>query len=264
MKPKGSSTQLKKSKERAPVKRHVWFNGISGRMGEETSQLLQHHKTLVLAGGSDQSTEITSQVSVSSFHSAELVIDFSSPAGNAALLNSAASSSGQCFLIGTTGLDGKLLKKWEKLAQQNELLVVSAANTSFGIYILAKQVGAMAAVLTAENWDIEIIETHHNKKQDSPSGTALLLARMISKACPGYQVTAGRSKARQAKSVGIHSVRGGGVFGEHQIRFIAQHEELEVTHRAFSRALFAEGALVLGERLLKSKKRGFYLLEDFE
>ncbi|MCX6125879.1 MAG: 4-hydroxy-tetrahydrodipicolinate reductase [Proteobacteria bacterium] len=254
---------MTKSKELNPVKRRVWFNGISGRMGQETCSQLQRHKTLVLAGGSDQSTKIASKEFSSNFNSADLVIDFSSPAGNAALFNSAALSCGQCFLIGTTGLDANFFKKWEKLAVRNNLLVVVAANTSFGIYILARQVGALAAVLTAENWDIEIVETHHSKKQDSPSGTALLLARMISKACPGYKVTTGRSKSRVPNSIGIHSVRGGGVFGEHQIRFIAQHEDIDLTHRAFSRVLFAEGALVLGERLLKSKKHGFYLLEDF-
>jgi 4-hydroxy-tetrahydrodipicolinate reductase len=100
-------------------------------------------------------------------------------------------------------------------------------------------------LLAPLGFDIEITETHHRMKADAPSGTALLLADVIHSALPGSTIDFNRTGARKKNSIGVHSVRGGGIFGEHDIRLISDDEELSISHRAFSRALFAKGALSL-------------------
>jgi len=87
---------------------------------------------------------------------------------------------------------------------------------------------------------------------------------MIHKACPDHKLVLNRSGARETQTIGVHAIRGGGVFGEHEVRFIGEHEELYIGHRAFSRELFADGALRLGQQLFKSHKTGFIRLEDWQ
>ena len=114
------------------------------------------------------------------------------------------------------------------------------------------------------DFDIEIIETHHSAKLDAPSGTALMLADEIQNAIGEREYVyerASRRASRPKKEIGIHSVRGGGVIGEHTVMIIGQHETISVTHRAHDRGLFAYGALRAAE-FIADKKNGFYTMKD--
>lgn len=235
----------------------VWISGISGRMGSEISKALEDSKTLKLLGGHDAkaSAEIK-------FKSADIYIDFSSIEGNQALLKQLQPLKKKIVLIGTTGLTEKHTQAWKKLATANKHLVLFAPNTSLGIYTLAKYAGKIARSLVDSHFDVELIETHHNQKKDAPSGTALLLAKVIQKECPEFKIVLGHSGLRKSKTIGVHAVRGGGVFGEHEIRFIGANEEIKIAHRAFSRALFAQGAVSLAEKLRARNDSGLIFIED--
>ena len=242
----------------------VWVNGISGKMGILISSSLKDHSSFTLLGGSDaknicQNTEI-----VGSFDSATLseklavtglIIDFSSAKGNQLLLDAISeqkNTASHTILIGTTGLDKQLRNSWKDFAAKTNSRLLFAPNTSIGILTLAQTVRALSSKLTKQNFDIEIIETHHRDKLDSPSGTATFLADTIQSALEqDTQLCSSYTSKRPTNSIGVHSVRGGGVFGEHEIRFIGDHEELYLGHRALSRDLFAQGALRLSEWLIK-------------
>jgi 4-hydroxy-tetrahydrodipicolinate reductase len=120
-----------------------------------------------------------------------------------------------------------------------------------------------ARALKGKGFDIEIVESHHRNKVDSPSGTALLLAKNISEEIPKSEIISSRKSKRRAEEIGVHSIRGGNVFGEHHISFLGDSEEIVFSHRALSRSLFANGALVLG-KWLADRKPGFYGLSDVE
>lgn len=248
-------------KKAVSAKFKVWIHGISGRMGQEIAHLIANHDRLYLAGGSDKDTP--PKTIQKGILACDIVIDFSSPDGSMALQKQMAHLTGKAVLIGTTGLSVAQIKKWSDTATNQKHRILAAANTSLGIYTLAQHVGALAALLAPEDFDIEIIETHHNKKIDAPSGTALFLAKMIQKDCPDFKLVFGHSKKRSPKTIGVHAVRGGGVFGEHEVRFIGAHEEIKITHRAFSRGLFANGALALALRLVKRKPFGLITVDQF-
>jgi 4-hydroxy-tetrahydrodipicolinate reductase len=249
-----------KTPKRTRSQANIWINGVSGRMGQNILALLNESKEFTYLGGSDQANLIKPSL----ISQSDIIIDFSSAGGNLLLLNAAKKMRSTKFLIGTTGLTAARFTQWKAVANKNKHLVLFAPNTSFGIYLLSTQVGNFASELASKDWDIEIIETHHNKKTDSPSGTAKFLARRIASACPGFRVAGSHSGPRVSKTIGVHAVRGGGVTGEHEIRFIGKHEEISITHRAFSRSLFAEGALVFSKMLVNSRKSGCFQLEDFQ
>ena len=245
-------------KTKGGSKASLWIHGISGRMGQEISELLAADKELSLLGGSDQKSKLNDEI-----ENADIIVDFSSTAGNLQLQKHLAKFVGKKVLIGTTGLSSSALNSWKVFARNKENLVILAPNTSFGIYTMAISVGSLAKKLADQNWSIEIVEAHHSRKLDAPSGTANLLARMIQKECPKLSVTEKHASPRRPDSIGIHSIRGGGIVGEHEVRFIGPQEEICVSHRAFSRSLFAHGAIGLCKSLLASNKSGFFMLEDF-
>lgn len=199
---------------------------------------------------------------------AELFIDFSLPEASMALADLLAASetpSGpqahkcdKAILVATTGLSPEQLDRWQQLGRQHRVLI--APNTSLGVaasYQMAKQ---LAASLGRESFDVEIVETHHRYKQDAPSGTALFLAEAVC-ADGKRQAVTDRKAARQTGEVGVAALRGGSVFGEHEIRFLSDHEEVTISHRAFDRGLFAKGSLALSRWVL-SQTPGFYHLRD--
>ncbi len=195
----------------------------------------------------------------------DLVLDFSSPDGNALLLKALTLGKVKNLhvLVGTTGLDAKAQKQWAALAKSLSLAVLMAPNTSIGVLVATKAALFAAAPLAKLGFDVEIVETHHRAKKDAPSGTAKFMAEVLQEGLTGTKIQTARSGARQAGEIGVHSVRGGGVFGEHEIRLLGDNEEITLKHRAFSRTLFASGALVLGRWLLQQKP-GFFLLRDIQ
>ena len=166
-------------------------------------------------------------------------------------------------VICTTGLDEATLAQVEATAKS--VPVFRSANMSLGINLMAELLEKMVRVLGDSGFDPEIIEKHHNKKLDAPSGTALILADAINGAADGaYEYVYDRSAVRQergAKELGIHAVRGGTIVGEHTVLFAGKDEVLEIKHTANSKEVFAIGT-VKAVRFLHTKPAGLYSMRD--
>jgi len=152
-------------------------------------------------------------------------------------------SLGVNCVIGTTGLSDDFLRRFEAQVAENEVSAIVTPNFSVGVNVFWKICGVLAAVL--EEYDVEIIETHHDKKKDAPSGTALKAAQIVSEVTGIEKMVYGRSgvTGERGREIGIHSIRAGDVVGEHTIIFAGNKERIELTHRAHSREAFAEGAV---------------------
>jgi 4-hydroxy-tetrahydrodipicolinate reductase len=192
---------------------------------------------------------------------ADVLVDFSAPAALPESLDGAM-SAGIPILLGTTGLD-ELADQRIATAAKN-IAVLRAANTSLGIALLTELVERAAKVL-GPDWDIEISETHHRNKADSPSGTALLLGQAAADG-RGSPLEAERARLgtglkRHRGAVGFASVRGGTVAGDHDVMFLGPDERLTLSHHAESRMIFARGALA-AVRFLVGRPAGLYSMRD--
>jgi 4-hydroxy-tetrahydrodipicolinate reductase len=196
-------------------------------------------------------------------HRPDVYVDFTVPEAVEAHL-ACAVKHGKPILIGTTGLTADHQRAIDEAARK--VAVIQAANTSLGVNLLAHLVRETARKL-GEDWDVEIVEMHHRFKVDSPSGTALMLGQA---AAEGRGValdtvaTRGRdgiTGARKAGTIGLASLRGGSVSGDHQVIFAGEYERLELGHRAESRAIFARGA-VEAALWLHGKPAGRYTMAD--
>jgi len=192
----------------------------------------------------------------------EVLVDFSAPDALRASLDRAV-SAGVPLLIGTTGL----IDEHEALIADAAKIIpiLRAPNTSLGVALLADLVERAAAVLGPDQWDIEIVEAHHNKKADAPSGTALHLGKAADKGrgggSPDERGRDGTGLKRQAGAIGYSAVRGGTVAGDHDVLFLGPDERLILSHRAENRMIFARGALAAA-RFLKGKPAGLYSMAD--
>lgn len=242
--------------------------GASGRMGTQLVELLKNHSELrldatvtskeILAFDEKHTAVLkhTPQSLVAVLQGADVIIDFSSATGTKALIKGLNSVEEKTVLVGTTGLSDKDKTDIKKIAKARKHRILMAGNTSLGVATLAKLAHMAAAALSPSGFDIEITETHHRMKADAPSGTALLLANVITKARPELAIVFNRAGKRKPNTIGINAVRGGGVIGEHEIRFINDDEEIKLSHRAFNRTLFAQGALHLLSDAQKNIKPG--------
>jgi 4-hydroxy-tetrahydrodipicolinate reductase len=211
----------------------IAVNGAAGRMGQAVIAAAQSLDGFDIVGAMDHDG--------GDFGAAQAVIDFSTPAGALAAL--AALPPGAAFITGTTGLGAEQQRAIVQAASSRP--VVQAGNFSVGVALLAGLV-EMAAKRLDDGWDIEVAETHHRKKADAPSGTALTLARAAARGRNGtLDVAAGmdRSGPRPAGLIGFSVSRAGGVVGEHAVSFTSGRERVTLGHDAFDRAIFAEGAL---------------------
>jgi 4-hydroxy-tetrahydrodipicolinate reductase len=194
---------------------------------------------------------------------ADVWIDFSAPAATMVNLQ-AAVACGAAMVIGTTGLSAA--DKEKVAAAAKTIPVVFTPNMSMGLNVMLKLI-ADAARLLGPGYDIEIVETHHRLKRDAPSGTALRLAEAVAEA-------SGRDLAQTARydrhgdigprtdaEIGIQTLRGGDVFGDHTVFFLGQGDRLEITHRASSRDTFAHGA-VRAALWLAGKPAGLFDMQD--
>lgn len=216
----------------------------AGRMGQ----------AITAAVGQDPSFTIDNDLG-------DVLVDFSAPAALQASLDRAI-SAGIPILVGTTGLDDDADRRIAAAAQ--EIAVLRASNTSLGVALLGELVERAAHVL-GNDWDIEIVETHHRHKADAPSGTAITLAEAAARgrAAP-LKAEAGRAGTglrREAGAIGFSSVRGGTVAGDHDVMFLGEEERLILSHRAESRMIFARGALAAA-RFLVGKAAGLYSMRD--
>jgi 4-hydroxy-tetrahydrodipicolinate reductase len=193
---------------------------------------------------------------------ADVVLDASGPAGAAAALGWAQGRK-LPLVVCTTGLPDATERQIVKAA--SEIPIFKSANLSLGINLLLSFLRKYAAVLDGAGFDIEIVEKHHNQKIDAPSGTALMLADAANDAVSnrfGYVVDRTSRQARRTRNeIGVHSLRGGSIVGEHTVVFAGRDEVIEVTHIAQSKELFAVGALRAAEYLL-GKGPGLYTMRD--
>ncbi|MFO7893606.1 MAG: 4-hydroxy-tetrahydrodipicolinate reductase [Longimicrobiales bacterium] len=197
---------------------------------------------------------------------ADAIIDFSAPEQLSALLAGAVGAlEGKALLVGTTGLTDELMDALDAVAEISAVLV--ASNFSVGVNLLMELVERAAGALSAEGYDIEVVEAHHGGKEDAPSGTALSLAEAAARGrdrpLDEYRRDgrSGRVGARPVGEIGLHAVRGGGIAGEHTVRFLGAGEEVVLGHRAGSRELFADGALVAA-RWLVGRAPGWYTMRQ--
>ncbi|HEY0629020.1 MAG TPA: 4-hydroxy-tetrahydrodipicolinate reductase [Sphingomicrobium sp.] len=192
----------------------------------------------------------------------EVLVDFSAPDALRASLDRAVSAAVP-LLIGTTGL----IDEHESLIADaaRTIPILRAPNTSLGVALLADLVERAARVLGPDQWDVEIVEAHHRKKADAPSGTALQLGAAADRgrggASPIERGRDGTGLARQQGAIGYSAIRGGTVAGDHDVMFLGSDERLILSHRAESRAIFARGALAAA-RFLKGKPGGLYSMRD--
>jgi 4-hydroxy-tetrahydrodipicolinate reductase len=258
----------------------VVVTGISGRMGSVIARMVRHAKDLELTGATDkpgspsigldvglaahlgaielQTSDALSRV----LTDADVVIDFTTP--ESSLEHAKACAAARVpLVIGTTGFSADQKAELKRAAQA--VAIVSAPNMSIGVNLVIEMAGQLARRL-GEDFDVEISETHHKLKKDAPSGTALRLADEVVKAL-------GRSSAdvrhtrdgligeRPHREIGVQSLRGGDVVGEHTVFFFGEGERVELTHRASSRDQFAKGAL-RAARWIRGRGPGLYDMAD--
>ncbi len=188
----------------------------------------------------------------------DAILDFSLPQGLKASCEMAL-RYGAALVVGTTGLDGAAQAMLGETAKR--VPVIRSSNYSLGIAVLKRAVRMVSQAL-GEDFDIEIVETHHNQKVDAPSGTAISLAEAadVNGDKPRVYGREGRPGAR-GREIGLHAIRGGTVAGEHRVLFLGDNETLELRHEAQSRRIFAVGA-VKAALALAGKPAGLYEMDD--
>ena len=246
---------------------NIIMHGCNGAMGQVISSLVERDEEAKIVAGIDLNTEAKNGYPV--FASledcdveADVVIDFASAKAVDHLLDYCETRRMPVGLC-TTGLSEAQVERVSQVAK--ETAVLRSANMSLGINLLLKLVKEAAAVLAASGFDMEIVEKHHNQKVDAPSGTALALADSINEAMDHqyhyqYDRSARREK-RDPKEIGIQAVRGGSIVGEHDVIFAGQDEVVTFSHTAYSKAIFAKGA-VAAAKFLKGKAAGLYDMSD--
>ena len=192
----------------------------------------------------------------------DVVIDFSTAKAIDALLDYCVEKKLPVVLC-TTGLSEEQLERVAEASKK--IAILKSANMSLGINLLLKLLKDAAKVLAPAGYDIEIVERHHNQKLDAPSGTALALADSVNEALDNeYHYVYDRSQVRQKrdkKEIGISAVRGGTIVGNHEVIFAGTDEVIEFTHTAYSRSVFAKGAVEAG-KYLAGKEAGMYDMGD--
>jgi 4-hydroxy-tetrahydrodipicolinate reductase len=226
--------------------------GASGRMGRLVVEQVQAAEDVELVARVGRA-----ELREGCFGDAEVVVDFSSPE---ALARALPWVGARALVSGTTGLSAD--QKAALDAQAGRGPVLWAANFSLGIAILQELVRRAAAALP--DADVEIVETHHRRKKDAPSGTALALAEAVERARGPLPRVHGREGAvgeRPRAEIGLHAVRGGDVVGDHEVWLLAEGERIGLVHRASSRATFAAGA-VRAARFVTGRPPGRYSLHQ--
>ena len=230
----------------------VGVTGCKGRMGQLLVAEINAADDLDFAGGIDKDDAADDL-----FATADVVIDFTIP--DATMRHAAlAAQNKTALVIGTTGLNEAQETELEKSAKDTAILY--AANMSVGVNLLAALV-EQAAKRLDPSWDIEVFETHHKYKIDSPSGTALALGKAAQDGRGGGEFVTNRVGARNEGDIGYAVQRGGDVVGEHDVTFFSQGERITLGHKATDRTLFAKGA-VRGARWIKSQNTGLYSMRD--
>ena len=244
----------------------ILLNGCCGHMGRVITDIVAADENAVIAAGIDP---VGGQCDYPVFKSAadcnvkaDVMIDFSSYKAVDSVIDYCEKND-LPLVECTTGLTEEQIKRLGELSKKSAVL--RSANMSLGINTILKLIMDAAKVLAPAGFDMEIVEKHHNRKIDAPSGTALLLADGLNEACNNeYSYVYDRStrhEKRDPKEIGISAVRGGPIVGEHDVIFAGTDEVIEIKHTAFSRAIFAKGA-VAAAKFLAGKAAGMYDMQD--
>lgn len=245
---------------------NILLSGCNGKMGQVITRLASQNTNLRIAAGYDLVISSSNTYPVFSDlkkcdRKVDVIIDFSNPEAFDGLLDFALLGR-LPVVFATTGLSQTQTKKLEAASKSIPLFI--SANMSLGINLLIDLV-KKAAKLLESNFDIEIIEKHHNLKLDAPSGTALTIADSINSVlenkCEYVYDRHSRRKKRSKKEIGIHAVRGGTIVGEHSVIFAGNDEIFEINHYAMSKDIFGIGALKAAEYIF-GKAPGFYSMKD--
>lgn len=243
------------------------MHGCNGKMGQVISKIVKEDPSVEIVAGIDAYLGIANEYPV--FDSiekcdieADAVIDFSNAAAVDGVLDYCVAKQVPVVLC-TTGLSEAQLNKVKETSKK--VAVLKSANMSLGVNLLMKLLQDAAKVLAPAGFDIEIVEKHHNRKVDAPSGTALALADSVNDALENaYVYNYDRSqvrKKREKNEIGIVAVRGGTIVGEHEVIFAGEDEVIEFKHTAHSKAVFGKGAVEAG-KFLKGKGPGLYDMKD--
>ena len=243
------------------------MNGCNGKMGQCITQICAQDPDIEIVAGIDMYDGIknTSPVFASLAEctvDADVIIDFSNAKAVDTLVDYCVEKQIPVVLC-TTGLSEEQLQKVEQAYEK--VAILKSANMSLGINTLMELLKKAATVFAPAGFDMEIVEKHHNQKLDAPSGTALALADSMNDALEdAYTYKYDRSQERKKRDkyeIGISAVRGGNIVGEHEVIFAGQDEVIEFKHTAYSKAVFAKGA-VEAAKFLNGKGAGHYDMAD--
>jgi len=241
----------------------IIMHGCNGAMGRTITDIVAKDSEAEIVAGIDINNSIENNYPVfTSLEActveADVIIDFASAHAVDSLLDYVEANKIPVVLC-TTGMSQEQLERIEEVSKK--VAVLKSANMSLGINTLLKLIKEAVQVLAPADFDVEIVEKHHNQKKDAPSGTALALADSINEAMDGqYEYVYDRSdryEKREKKELGISAVRGGTIVGEHEIIFAGRDEVIEFKHTAYSKAVFAKGS-VSAAKFLAGKGPGLY------
>ena len=245
----------------------IIMHGCNGKMGQVITDLVRNEENAVIVAGIDQIDNRDNGYPVYKSLKecdidADVIIDFTSAKAVDQLLVDAKAKKLPIVLC-STGLSKEQLEQVEEAA--NEIPILRSANMSLGINTVMKLLQAATKILAEAGYDIEIVERHHNQKIDAPSGTALALADTINEELNNeYKYVFDRSQVREKRSkreIGLSAVRGGSIVGDHEIIFAGIDEVIEIRHTAYSKAIFAKGA-VEAAKFLAGKEPKLYNMND--
>lgn len=245
----------------------VIISGCNGRMGQAVSAICSKDDKIEVVAGFDVYTEKLCDYPVYAdpmeyLGEADVIIDFSNASGLKGLLDYCEMKK-MAIILCTTGYSEENLALIEKMSKK--IAIFKSANMALGVNLLAELV-KKAALFLGDKYDVEIVERHHRNKLDAPSGTALMLADAVNSALPYdaeyvYERQSVR-KERGNREIGISAVRGGSIVGEHEVIFAGLDEVIEIKHTAYSRNVFASGAVSAAKYMSGISEPGLYSMDN--
>ena len=245
---------------------NIIINGCNGKMGRAVAECAKNNAGVNILAGVDISAtggcDFPVYDSISKVTGkADAVIDFSNPAALKAVTDYCVNTK-TALVECTTGLSEEQIKLLGDISA--EIPVFFSANMSLGVNLLC-ELAKKAAKILGDSFDIEIVEAHHNQKLDAPSGTAIMLADFIEEGLnytPDYEYNRHIKRCKRPEhEIGMHSIRGGTIVGEHEVIFAGNDEILKISHSARSKALFAAGA-VNAALFVSGREPGMYKMKD--
>ena len=245
----------------------VLLNGFCGKMGQTIYNLTKTMQDVVVTEGVDRpeavaeypNCEVKLYDNINDSENCDVVIDFSHPNALKSVLDFCKKNNKPAVLA-TTGyseVDDKMIEDYARFVP-----IFKSSNMSEGVSVMLSLIRKALPML--EDWDIEIVEKHHHHKKDAPSGTAKMMANEVLDYRTDSNLVYGRnpeSPKREKTDIGISAIRGGGCAGEHEIGFYSESEIITIKHEAFSKDIFAKGALKAGKFVVEQKP-GLYTMRD--